>query len=274
MADYAVWQELSENLAGLASLLREETCFDLFQKYLLSIYSRQMSHYGFDPVPGEPARSGTLRATIIGMMCTAGDSSVLEESLRRFDACCDNITENPIHGDLQKVIFKGAVQKDEKRAYEALRKMYETSTFPEEQRNCLVAMGSIRDPMRHAQMLEYTLFSGKVRYQDIAFPLSTLATTTSAGGKATWAFFCENYRSIEEKFGSGPVWSSCVALSCRGLRTLEECAEVESFFADPTHKEGSASRRLNQTMELLRTLSARRSRDAVSVGDYLSTATE
>lgn len=264
-ADYAVWQELSENLADLASVYRSEPFFPKFQAYLLKIYSKQMQILGWDSKEGESQRTGTLRAAVISMVGRAGDNAVREEAYRRF--CAFDQDGVNIPGDLQRNVFRLALQHDEEHAIVALTRIYEKSTFPEEQRNCLSVMGSVKDMKRHADIMEYALFSGKVRLQDSVFTLNTLSSSTDEGGRACWKAFQTQYDRFHAKFFGGPMWGACVGLSCRGLRTLAEADEVESFFqAKPP---GSAKRRLIQGLEAVRTRATRLERDRELVAAFL-----
>ena len=79
-AEYAVWQELSENLAALASLYRSESFFPRFQSFIQEIYTKQMGNIGWDAKEGEAQRTGTLRATVINMLAMAGGRERLRRS--------------------------------------------------------------------------------------------------------------------------------------------------------------------------------------------------
>jgi len=264
--EYAVWQELSENLSSLATLFRSEPFFAKFQSWLKKLYTRQMQILGWDTKEGETARTGTLRSTVISMLGIARDPDVLKISFDRFMAYKKD--PDSIPGDLRLSVFRCAMRHDEATAFDGLKEIYEGSSFPEEQRNCLTVMGCVTDSDRHAAMFDYVFNSGKVRLQDIAMPLGSLAGTTDAGGRAAWSYFCENYSDLHARLGSGPVWSACVALSCRGLTTLEEADQVDEFFSsrDP----GSATRRLSQALEVVRTKAIRRERDQVAMAEYFA----
>jgi puromycin-sensitive aminopeptidase len=264
-ADYAVWQELSENLADLCSVYRSQPFFPKFQAYITKIYAKQLEVLGWDAKEGESQRTGTLRASIINMMGRAGDATIREEAFRRFCAYEQDGTSIP--GDLQGIVFRLALRHDEDHVYPALRRIYEKCTFPEEQRNCLAAMGSVQDMNRHTEMLDYALFSGQVRLQDVAFPLNSLSASSDKGGRACWESFKNQHERVISKFGGGPMWGACVGLSCRGLRTLKEADEVEVFFA--ANPPGSAKRRLVQGLEAIRTRATRLERDVEQVAAFL-----
>lgn len=269
ITEYAVWQELSENLAGLVSLYRSEPFFGKYQSLLRKLYSKHMEKLGWEAAEGESQRMGTLRGTIIDMLGMAGDTSVHEEAHRRFCEFESNPESANIPGDLQPIMFRNALRLNEEQVYPMLKRIFENSSFPEEQKNCLSVMGSVKDPKRHREMLEYTLFSGRVRLQDIAFPLNSLSSTTVKGGRACWDFFEAEIDNIYSKFGAGPMWGAIVGLTCRGLTTLEEAEEIENFFTNPAHPPGSAKRRLTQALEAVRTRATRLERDRTAVSEFL-----
>jgi aminopeptidase N len=221
---------LSENLAGLASLIRSESFFDKFKVYLKQLYKSHMEHLGWESSPNESSRTGTLRATIIGILGIAGDEDVLKGAYDRFVAFKEDPSGSAVNGDLQPVIFKCALRYNEKAVFAGLMEIYEQSTFPEEQRNCLAVMGRVKDSQLHASFWDYVLFSGRVRLQDIAFPLNALSGGSDEGGRASWRYFTKNHDTLHARLSAGPVWATCVGLSCRGLTSLNEANEVEQFF--------------------------------------------
>lgn len=268
-SEYAVWQELSEHLSGLTSLFRSEAWFPLLQTFLRNIYSRQMETLGWDAKPGEAPRVGTLRATVLGMMSKSGDPIIAREAFERLMAYEQNSTEAFIPGDMQEALFRCALKHDEATAFEALLSIYERAALPEEKRNTLSSLGCVKDPKRHADLLDYVFFSGKVRLQDVCFPLGSLSGSTDDGGRATWLYFKSNFARLHQLLGSGPMWASCVGLCCRGLRTTDDVADVERFFSDPVSPAGSALRRLTQAIEFVNVQINRRDRDRASVEEFL-----
>jgi len=236
------------------------------------LYAQHMERLGWDAVDGESQRIGTLRATIISMLGVAGDESVCEEAYTRFCEYASDPEGSNVPGDLQRIMFRTALRHNEEEVYPMLKRIYENSSFPEEQRNCLSVLGCVKDMKRHKEMIEYTLFSGKVRLQDIAFSLSSLSSTTDEGGRACWDLLNDRIGEIHGQFGVGPMWGAVCGLACRGLRTLEEADEVEAFFMDPAHPPGSAKRRLTQALEGVRTKAARLERDRAAVAAFLESA--
>lgn len=228
-----------------------------------------MARLGWDTAPEESQRIGTLRASVINMLGMAGDQTVCREAYNRFCEHASNPEGSNVPGDLQHIMFRNALRFNEAEVYPKLKEIYENSTFPEEQRNSLSVMGCVKDMKRHKEMLEYTLFSDKVRLQDIAFSLNSLSSTSDEGGRACWEFLNSRMDLIYAQYGAGPMWSAVVGLMCHGLRTLEEAAEVEAFFTNPAHPPGSAKRRLAQAVEAIRTRATRLDRDRAAISAFL-----
>jgi aminopeptidase N len=270
IAEYAVWQELSDNLAALASLYKEEPFFAKFQGFLRTIYANQMEKLGWDKRQTDDEDTGTLRATIINMMGLAGDTGVLEEALRRFKTFVEDPSTSLVTADVRTAVFRTALRADESLVSADLKRIFEMSAEQGIQRSCLSVLGRVKDSSRHAEMLDYVLFSGKVRYQDMAFLLNGLAATTTEGGRRCWENFADNFDRLASKFRQQHVvWGMLLGVTTRGLKTLEEANEAEQFFADPEHPAGAGQRRVAQALEAVRTNAVRLDRDRNAVASFL-----
>jgi len=273
--DYSVWRELSENLSYLASLYRSEPFYPKLQSFLRHVYAKQMARLGWgdeEDRKGEKTdiREGSFRATVIGVLgIRANDVTVKKEALRRFKAYVDDPESNPLNGDMRDTIFKIAIRENEKEVYSSLKSMHDKINYPEERRNCLTTMASVSDMGLHAEMIGFVLFSGKVRIQDIVFPLVHLSTTRDDGGRACWEYMKNNFERIHWKYGAGKMWPAIVAYCVRGLRATEEADEVDNFFSGSSHPVGSGGARLRQALEVVRTKAKRISRDRDVVAEFL-----
>lgn len=199
-AENAVWQELSSDLAALASLYKSEPFFAKFQGFLQNIYAKQMEKIGWDKSQTDDEDTGTLRATIINMMGCAGDTGVLEEALRRFKAFVEDPSTSLVTADVRTVVFRTALRADESLVSADLKRIFETSADQGVQRSALSVLGRVKDSNRHAKMLDYVLSSGKVRYQDMGVVLNGLSKTTSEGGRRCWDNFVADFDRLAAKF--------------------------------------------------------------------------
>ena len=251
----------------MARVFRSEPFYDKLKAYFASLYRNQYKLLGWEAKPGESDRTATLRSTVIQMMGMSGDESVEEEATRLFLDLTSASPSMSVPGDLQQVIFKLALRHDEEKVYGVLKEIFErVEGSPEEKRNALSTMGCVVDPVRHASMLDYVFFSGKVRLQDMTFPLGALSATSDEGGRLTWTFLRDNFSTLQSKYKDSVMWGNIVGLSCRGLTEAVEADQVEEFFKDRT---GSATRRLSQALEIVRTRAQRRARDREALKRFL-----
>jgi ERAP1-like C-terminal domain len=244
--------------------------FGKFQMFLSKLYTKQYNTLGWEAKTDESGRTGTLRATIISMMGKAGTLDVDKKAFELFQASISDPINSPINGDLRGTIYRSALRYDEQFVYASLKKLFEQSSFPEEQRDCLSIMGCVKDPERHRQMLDYVFNSGMVRPQDLATPLSSLASSSDYGGQCVWEYFQANYETLRARYQSGPIWPVCVGICCSGLsQSLSSADKVEEYFQSPQTPAGSGGKRLKQVLEVLRTKAKRRERDRDVVETYL-----
>jgi ERAP1-like C-terminal domain len=203
------------------------------------------------------------------MMGKTNDPAIAAKAYDLFMATRNDPIQSAISGDLRATIYRCALRHDEFSVYQSLKSMYESTSFPEEQRDCLDVMGCVQDPKLHQDMLDYVFHSGHVRSQDIATPLSSLALASVYGGRATWEYFQHHYEMLRQRYINGPIWSVCVGLCSAGMSgTFAEAQEVEQYFQIPGREPGPATKRLYQTLEVLKTKVLRRERDRTIVTAY------
>ena len=261
--NYVVWQELSEQLSALCGLYSNEDLYPEFQSFLKLVYSKQAGILGWDVKQGEAESCAAFRAEVIGILGVAGDEATLDEALRRFNLMCE--TGEPIHADLRRVVYKLALKRDEKAVIGKLMTLFKQTIFPEEQKNLMYTLGEVKDETLHTQIMEWTLWSGDVKLQDIAYVLSTLGSTHHA--VKSWEFFKDNFDRLETAFSKGKMWGSVVALLLRGLEGQQFVNEINTFFKE--HDVGSAKRRLEQAVEAILLRENRLKRDKAVVKEWL-----
>ena len=131
---------------------------------------------------GEKANKGSMRGVLLSAMAASGDEGVKKEALRLFNEYYAGGEE--IAADIRKVVYKLAVSEDEDAVMPKMRALYLKTSFPEEQRNLMMAMGGCKGAGIWKDTIEWALWSGDVKKQDAVYPLSTLG----GGGKGEMAF--------------------------------------------------------------------------------------
>ena len=237
--EFVVWQEVCERLIELAGVYKGEEFEDDYKKFVKSVVGKQWEMIGWEKKEGEKANKGSMRGVLLSAMAASGDEGVKKEALRLFNEYYAGGKE--IAADIRKVVYKLAVSKDEDSVMPKMRALYLKTSFPEEQRNLMMAMGACKGGGIWRDTIEWALWSGEVKKQDAVYPLSTLG----GGGKGEMAFeyFKENFERLKETF-TGPIWGAVVFMCCRGVKEIEG---VVAYFEDKDV--GGAKRRLDQAVE-------------------------
>ena len=120
----------------------------------------------------------------------------------------------------------------------------------------MIAAGSCKGGALWRDVMEWAMWSGEVRMQDISYPLSTLGS--GGNGDRCFAYFKQNHSRIRDKFKGG-LWGGVVALSCRG----SDISNVVEYWKDKDI--GGAKRRLDQAIEagVIRRERVKRDREAL-----------
>mmetsp|Transcript_20082 Transcript_20082/g.42041 ORF Transcript_20082/g.42041 Transcript_20082/m.42041 type:complete len:860 (-) Transcript_20082:2-2581(-) len=256
--EFVVWSEVCDKLIELSGVYKGEDFEDSYKAFVKEVVGKQWEMIGWEKKEGEKDNKGSMRGVLLSAMAASGDEGVKKEALRLFNVYYGGGKE--VAADIRKVVYKLAVSEDEDNVLPKMRDLFSKTTFPEEQRNLMVAMGGVKGEMLWKETIDWVLFSGQVKKQDAVWPLSTLG----GGGKGEMAFeyFKENHERLKERF-TGPIWGGVVAMCSRGVKDIET---VVDYFKDKDV--GNAKRRLAQAIEGGRLREARLKRDMDALKGY------
>jgi aminopeptidase N len=256
--DYIVWQEVSEQLLALAGLYKNEPFFPEFQKFLIKVASKQAARLGWEEVEGEPENYGSFRAAVHSIMGAGGDVATQEYCLARFNEYANGGAAVP--ADLRRLVYKLALKADEKNVAATLLRLYRATSFPEEQQNTMSTLGYVKDAQLHAELLEWALFSGEVRIQDVSHALGIMASSSNENAERAFATMKRDFGRIGERFGKGPMYGIVLTLLSRGGDGGQsKCDAIDEFFE--THNVGNGAKRILQAKEGLVLRASRLQRD-------------
>ena len=261
--EFVIWSELSHKICDLAKLYKEEDFFPKFQELVNRLFTKQWSLLGWEEKDGESESAGSMRAAVLAAMATSGDKGIGSHALKLFNDYYDDRSKT-ISADLRKIVYKLAIKEDERNVAKKMIELYGETAFPEEQRNLMMTVGCVKEPAMHSEVLDWVLYSGAVRLQDIPFPLMNLGSSNEAGANACFARLKKEFSQFKARF-KGPVWTNSVALMCRGVRDAEE---VEAFMKEHDCDLGNAKRKLQQAIEGIRLKSDRLKRDKESLKSF------
>ena len=114
--------------------------------------------------------------------------------------------------------------------------------------------------------MEWVLYSGEVRRQDIARPLQTLGGASPESAARGWSYLKSNFNELVAEFAGGQMWPSIVSTLCGGSKSAAVADEIQEFFE--LHEPGSAKKRVTQILERTRINSDRVQRDNLSLSKF------
>jgi len=265
--DLGVWEEVTTGISSLLRLYSEESFFGKFQQAIAVLFENIWQKCGFTPSPNEPQRLTLLRPTLIALVSASGNLSVRAEALGIFERYAANPEQNPIPPDIRSAIFNIAGKYGGDAAYEQIVNLYRTSTFGEEKRKALTALGRVSETHLREKTWAFAL-GGEVRMQDCFWPIMSLGTSQQ-GANYVWNKFKDQYDYLHARYGVAKgTWESIVGSALQGPYTEAQVAEIKGFLEGRTL--GSATKQYSQSLENLTAKVAQLERDRDAVNAMLA----
>ncbi|KAF0692961.1 Aste57867_16007 [Aphanomyces stellatus] len=260
---YLIWKSLSTHLSFYSGLFSRDAFYPKFQAFIRKFFAEPLARLTWFTQETDVETTAYFRREIIRMLGSADDAAVLAEATTHFHALVSSPKTALVASDLRSVIFRVVANHLQEEVYDPLRSLYEASELPELKNDCLLALGAVKS--KWTETLEWAL-SGKVRGQDIQYAFAGL-TRSSDGAEFVWQFVQDNWARLHDKYIPTKV-GSLVCLAVGRFQTEAKAAEVEAFLADK--KTSSYKRRLDTTLENVRTKAACYDRDVHAMDAWLA----
>ncbi|GMH77500.1 hypothetical protein TL16_g07430 [Triparma laevis f. inornata] len=148
--EYVIWQELSEQMRGLAALYKDEPFFTEFQKFMVGMFAKQAELLSWEKKEGENENLGSMRAAVFAALGAANDEGTAQTAQRLFNECAAG--GDAVQADLRRIVYKLALKQDEEGVMRVLMDLYRKTDFPEEQRNLMLTLGEVQSAGLHAEV--------------------------------------------------------------------------------------------------------------------------
>jgi len=157
---------------------------------------------GWEPVPGEAERTGTLRARLLSALGTLGaDPDVRAEARTRFEEfVADPTTLAP---DLVSAVVTIVAYSGGDDAYQRMYSRFRTAATPQDQVRYLYALAAPESPELLARTLELCLTS-EVRSQDAPYVIGAILASRT-GSHQAWPFIEEHWDEIRARFPDNSI---------------------------------------------------------------------
>jgi aminopeptidase N len=195
-------------------------------------------------------------------------SRVLEKGTQLFEAWSEKGTA--LNPSLRSVVYRAGVKANPVKAYEVLKKEWETTTSPDGKDFALAALGAIRDEDTIANKVIPFLFStGTVSVPTADMhSLGMNLANNSAARPLLWKYLQENWAQACAKMANPIILDRFVKTSLSKFTDAKSLEELDAFFQD---KDTSAfDRTLEQVKDAVRGRAAYRTRDANLLKEWLT----
>ena len=262
--EYAVWSDLSANMASLDNLLADQPYHDDFRAYARGVSQAAGRVIGWDARPGDGELHALLRSTLLSSLGRYGDQDTLDEAARRFARFAD--AGEAVHPDIRDVVQGLAARQGGKPVFDTQWSMYLEAGSEEEKVRFLRAIAQVDEGALLDELLRRSL-TPEVRVHNTVSVVVSVASNRR-GRDLAWQFLKENWDELDRRYGEGGFGLMRLVSLTQRFSTLRMHDEVESFFAD--HPAPAAERTVRQSLERIRLNAAWLERNAAEVGKYLS----
>jgi aminopeptidase N len=228
-----------------------------------SLLARRFAELGITPRPGESDQRRELRAVVVAALGSLGnDAEVIAQARTATEQALAGGT--PLDATAADAIVSVAASRGDASLWEALAAAAQRASSPEEQYRYLYALGDFEDAALVQRGLEYSL-TDAVRAQNAGRYLARFLSNPDINARA-WAFVKEHWTDLEPKISV--AFSDVRIVQALGSFCDATAGDdIRSFFA--THRLGSASRTVDQTLERIDNCVAIRAPQTESVTGWL-----
>jgi puromycin-sensitive aminopeptidase len=252
------WNVVSEALR-MADRIVGDDGRDVLAALARQLCGPVLARLGWDPVAGESAQAGELRAVIIGALGLYGrDGDVIKEATARFD-------DGRVTGDLADPIVSITMRQNRPGDPETCEGRRETASTPQDEQRYLYAPASSADPA--VVLAAYERAFTTVRTQDAPYLLRSLVGNRVAGPQV-WRATTARWDEAVERFPERtPI--AIIAGTLAFMTDAELAGEARTFHE--SHPVPAGQRQVAQILDLLDLYVALAQRNVATLAGRLDT---
>ena len=258
-----VWDIIAANLGAIRTLMNDEAVRTSIKPYIRALADEQWQRLGWQATRDESHFDTMLRPTILGLMASADDETVLDEIQKKFDAM-----EKPedLAPDLRGVIYTTAARHGNRQTFDKLFALYQKTTSSDERVTIACALTNFEQP----ELIERALSliqSEHVRLQDVSYWIAYSLSNRFAK-QTTWQWLRENWDWLTKNTGADLGFARTPLYVARVSSDAAFLDEFRNFFNSVM--EPMLERTVKQGIEMIEWQSAWRSRDLKAIRTYLA----
>lgn len=257
-ANSFVWDIMAGGLGSIRTVMRDETLRESMKPYGRQLVSQQVERLGWQPKDDESHSDSLLRPTVLGLASVYDEPAVVQEALRQFEAM--TVPED-LHPDLRGVIYGTAARQGDKKTFDKLLALHNTTTNSEERVTLSAALTSFKQPELVQAALKL-IDTPVVRLQDASYWIA-YSFMNYYGRDATWQWLTEHWGWLEENLGDDMSFYRFPVYAARNYSDRSFLPIFSSFFEQ--HTTPGLERPIKQAIETIHWQSAWRERDLKAI---------
>ncbi|EUC67135.1 leucyl aminopeptidase [Rhizoctonia solani AG-3 Rhs1AP] len=227
--EHLVWEGIASHLSTIEKVWWEQPTevretLKAFRRYLFAPLVKKLG-YEFDENDSPDVRQ--LRTLAITQSATAQDETVIKELRSRFAHFHSTGDDSKIPADLQRIVYRIAVQHGGEEEYEAVKKIAENPPTPSSKIAAMLAMTFAQDDALIEKTLKY--MDTSVKDQDIMYYFAGLSGNRASRRRIA-EYFKESYEKLYKRFEGNFSLNYLVKYSFDSFSTEQDAKDVEEFF--------------------------------------------
>jgi puromycin-sensitive aminopeptidase len=259
--DNAVWDIIAGVITSTRAIMDDEPLRELMKPYIQKLVAKQLSILGWEPQPDESHFQKLLRPTILGLAAGADEPSVVQECLRQFDAMTK---PEDIAPDVRSIVYTTAVRLGDKKTFDKLFAIHESSTSSEERTTIAAALTNFRQPELISQALKLVT-TESVRLQDVSYWVAYSFSNRFARDK-TWQWTKKHWDWLHQNLGTDLSFYRFPMYAANAQSNREFLQEYRAFFEPKSTP--AFERAIKQGIEVITWQSAWKERDFDAINEF------
>ncbi|WRT67329.1 uncharacterized protein IL334_004299 [Kwoniella shivajii] len=265
--EYLPWSQIGSALSRLSGAWWEqpESTRKAFDKFRIDLFKPLIGKLGYEDKKDELPEIKELRELVIGSTAISGDEEVLKEIKDRFQPFLESNDDSKIAPDLQRSIFRMAVEHGTAKEYEKMLQVYNKPPNPSTKVDAMYALCSPRDPTSLDRTFRM-LSDGSVKDQDLyIFFFGLSANKYARRGLAE--YFIREYDSLMKRYPDGYGVNYLVKGAFASLSSHEDFKMVKDFFKDKDIRKYKSA--VAQTLDSIQAAADWVDRDSQDIEEWL-----
>ncbi|NXC51006.1 AMPN Aminopeptidase, partial [Penelope pileata] len=255
---YMPWQAALNNLQYFQLMFDRSEVFGVMRKYIQQQVTPLFEYYrsvtnNWTSIPST-LMDQYNEINAISTACTYGIAECQQLATSLFQQWRQNVSNNPIAPNLRSSIYCSAVATGGEEAWDFVWERFREAPIVSEADKLRTALACSTEPWILQRYLQYALDSTKIRRQDAASTINSIASNV-VGQPLAWDFIRGNWETLFTQYGGGSFsFSGLITAVTRRFSTEFELQQLEQFKAENQDIGfGSGTRALEQALERTRT---------------------